>query len=62
MPLGLSVARDLLQPCFQQEGGVIGDRAALLIGELHQRFKDVMAHGDGETARLTEGNRHRSVL
>jgi hypothetical protein len=62
MPLGMRLSGDLLQPCFQQEGGVIGDGAALLIRELHQGFKNVMAHGDGETARLTEGNRHGSVL
>lgn len=62
MPLGMRLSGDLLQALFQQKGGVIGERAPLLIGELHQGFKNVMAHGDGESARLTEGNRHRSVL
>ena len=48
-----------MQRALEQKGRVVGERAALLIGRILQSLHHVLAHSDGEAARLTEDSRHQ---
>jgi hypothetical protein len=57
--LALNLSGTGLQGTFQQKGRVVGERTPLLIGRILQSLHHVLAHSDGEAARLTEDSRHQ---